>query len=66
MTAVVMTLRDGRRDVRVFASRFQAELFLYYLPYGALVDVELAFVASARIEGMRVVDSNHHGSINAN
>lgn len=30
--AVVMTMRDGTSNEQVFASRFQAELFLYLLP----------------------------------
>jgi hypothetical protein len=30
--AVVMRLRDGTRTEQVFATRFQAEIFLYLLP----------------------------------
>lgn len=45
-TAVVMTTDDGRQE-EVFATRWQAELFLSYIPIMALISEEFAAVRSA-------------------
>ncbi len=45
-TAVLMTTDDGERE-EVFATRWQAELFLLYIPMMALISDEFAAVRSA-------------------
>ena len=45
-TAVLMTTDDGERE-EVFATRWQAELFLFYIPMMALISDEFAAVRSA-------------------
>lgn len=52
-TAVVMFTDDGERE-EVFATRFQAELFLSYLPALAHVAGEFAAVRSAILSPLDV------------
>jgi hypothetical protein len=52
-TAVVMFTDDGERE-EVFATRFQAELFLSYLPALAHVAVEFAAVRGAILSPLEV------------
>ena len=53
-TAVLMETDEGERE-EVFATRFQAELFVYYLPMMALVSAEFAAVRSAILSPLGVV-----------
>ena len=62
-TAVLMETDDGERE-EVFASRFQAELFVYYLPMMAQVSAEFAAVRSAILSPLGV--SGATGALTAN
>lgn len=46
-TSVVLTMRDGSEVEQVFATRFQAEMFLYLLPYLMTTQPDGDEVASA-------------------
>ena len=53
-TAVVMTTDDGERE-EVFATRWQAELFLSHIPVMALLMEEFAAVRSAMLSPLAEV-----------
>ena len=54
-TAVVMTTEEGERE-EMFATRWQAELFLSYIPVMAVVSEEFAAVRSAILSPLLVVE----------
>jgi hypothetical protein len=52
-TAVILWMRDGTEREEVFATRFQAEVFVYLLPYLATTlpdDAENGVAAAAGLE----------------